>query len=178
MSLLWVTDIWGQHSTLTARIERLTDVAGDCQLLDPYAGQPFAFADEQQAYDYFLCRCSKPGYVDKLEAWLECHPEPVTLLGFSAGANAIAQLLRRRSFPQVQRVLMIYGNELPLEPLPVTTHLLLCRDDAGVSDATLDWPASVQICDAGHGFMNPRSPNYDAQAADTGWRWIQSLIAG
>ncbi|USD37116.1 dienelactone hydrolase family protein [Ferrimonas sp. SCSIO 43195] len=176
MSLLWVTDIWGQHSTLTASLERLNDVAGDCQLLDPYAGQPFAFADEQQAHDYFLCRCSKPGYVDKLEAWLEDHSEPVTLLGFSAGANAIAQLLQRRTFPQVQRVLLIYGRELPQQPLPVTSHLLLCQNDLGDKDTALAWPASVHISTAGHGFMNPRSPNYDSQAAEAGWRWIQETI--
>ncbi|TKB51358.1 hypothetical protein FCL40_02025 [Ferrimonas sediminicola] len=179
MSLLWVTDIWGQHASLKGKIEDLNERVGSCTLLDPYAGQPFAFNDQQQAYDYFLCRCSKAGYVDKLEAWLEAHDQPVTLLGFSAGANAIATLLSRRRFPQVEKVILVYGSELPKlkVPLTVETHLLLCRGDEG-SDALAQaqWPASLKLTDAPHGFINPRAPAYDAQQAHSAWEWISQRL--
>lgn len=179
MSLLWVTDIWGQHASLKGQIESLSQLAGECQLLDPYAGQPFAFNDQQQAYDYFLCRCSKPGYVDKLEAWLDGHDGPVTLLGFSAGANAIATLLSRRNFPQVQKAILVYGSALPKldGPLSAETHLLLCADDEGSDQlAQAQWPASIHLTQAPHGFINPRAPAYDAEQASKAWAWIQQRV--
>lgn len=178
MKVLWVTDIWGVHSSQNAEFEQLKSQVEQCERLDPYAGQPFVFDDEQQAYDYFQCRCSAPGYAELLRKWLEKHNEPVILLGFSAGANAIASTLTNHQFSQVVGTILIYGNRLPelQSPLTQPSHLLLCNQDSGVNEWQPQWPAQLQHSSLGHGFMNPRSPNFDQAGAASAWSWVAETI--
>ncbi len=181
MSTHWlITDIWGQHATLDPFVQRLHSAASDWQVLDPYSGQRFAFEDEQQAYQYFLHRCSKATYQQKVSALLEHAEAPVTLLACSAGANALWPLLDGPLADKIHKAVLVYGSALPQQPVtprcPVA--LLLCRDDiADVrQQARLEALGPTLICDAPHGFLNPRSPGFDEPAAANAETWLHQQL--
>ncbi|MBY5923084.1 hypothetical protein [Ferrimonas balearica] len=181
MSTHWlITDIWGQHATLDPFIERLGSVAPEWQVLDPYSGQRFAFEDENQAYQYFLHRCSKATYQQKVATMLEQAETPVTLLACSAGANALWPLLSGPLAAKIKKAVLVYGSALPQQPLTSQCEvaLLLCRDDAGVTEQeeALRALGPCLISDAPHGFLNPRAPGFDAAAAEEAEVWLHQQL--
>ncbi|GAA4871408.1 hypothetical protein [Ferrimonas pelagia] len=169
-TLLLITDIWGQHASFDPFIAELNLRFGSVQVLDPYAGQRFAFRDEAQAYEYFQRRCSPAVYQQKLQALIEQAPSGSALLAFSAGANAAWPLLSTPLGQHLGKVALIYGSQIandserrPLCP----TRLLLCRDDPGVTEPTtaLIQHSQLTLTAQPHGFCNPRSPNHRAEPA-------------
>ncbi|SHH96828.1 dienelactone hydrolase family protein [Ferrimonas marina] len=182
-TLLFVTDIWGQHASLDPLLSRLEAQFDQVEVLDPYSGQRFAFEDEAQAYEYFQRRCTARIYQQKLAERLSQGSEPLLLLAFSAGANAAWPLLSQPELAsRVTRASLCYGNQILAQPTLTPqspTQLLLCRDDAGVLEhqAPLARACQVELSEAGHGFINPRSPHFDANAADTALadavQWLQ-----
>ncbi|MBY6187681.1 hypothetical protein KUV89_13755 [Marinobacter hydrocarbonoclasticus] len=177
MSTHWlITDIWGQHATLDPFIQRLSAVASDWNVLDPYSGQRFAFENESQAYQYFLHRCSKATYQQKVRTLLEQAEAPLTLLACSAGANALWPLLDSPLAAKIKKAVLVYGTAIPQTPLTpqCETALLMCRDDEGVisQQRSLEQYGPVLLSDAPHGFLNARAPGYNAEAAAQAETWI------
>ncbi len=170
-TLLFVTDIWGQHATLDPLLSRLKTRFDTLTVLDPYSGQRFAFDDEAQAHGYFQRRCSAAVYRTRLREVIEASPEPLTLLACGAGANAAWPLLSESALaPKLRRAALCYGHEIPgqAELVPTCPVLqLLCRQDPGTGQnaAILARHSQVILSDADHGFLNPRTPQYDAEAA-------------
>ncbi|MBW3165511.1 hypothetical protein [Ferrimonas balearica] len=181
MSTHWlITDIWGQHATLDPFLRRLEAIAPDWQVLDPYSGQRFAFEDETQAYQYFLHRCSKATYQQKLEAVLEQAQQPLTLLACSAGANALWPLLDGPLASKIRKAVLVYGSTIPEQPITprCDTALLLCRGDNGVTEhqERLAQHSTLLLSDAPHGFLNPRAPGYHPDAAAEAEAWLQQQL--
>lgn len=166
--LLLITDIWGQHQTLEPLIAELEQHFPSVAVLDPYSGQRFVFNNEAEAYEYFQRRCTDKIYQQKVADCLNSAAQPLNVLAFSAGANAIWPLLA--SSDNVAKAALVYGNKIPLdaelEP-KCPTQLWLCQDDVGVKEhqSSLNQHADLVISEQQHGYFNPRSEHFDPVAA-------------
>lgn len=181
MSLWVVTDIFGDQPPLR---QQLATLGADYRLVQPYQQQMPAFQTEDAAYHAFLAAGGMTAYIDKLQQQLADATEPVSLLGFSAGASA-AWVCAADKRLKLNKVFGLYGGQIrdysDLQPAcPVT--LLFCQQEQHFSMPQLleqlkgkAW-LTIQSTPQPHGFVNPLSPNYQADAAQHFWsevrRWL------
>lgn len=181
MSLWVLTDIFGDQPALQQSLDSLTEAY---QVIQPYACQMPAFADEQAAYQAFLAAGGMAAYHHKLHLLLQQSSTDVTLLGFSAGASAAWVCAAEKQLP-IKAVLGLYGGQIrdyaELQPkCPVS--LLFCQQEPHFSMpqllAQLQGKANLSVRTVGqpHGFVNPLSANYQAQAATEFWSFARSWL--
>jgi dienelactone hydrolase len=169
-TLLLATDVFG----LTPEARALAEALGlAATFVSPHADGR-VFADEPEAYAAFVAAGGVAAYAEAVRRALASAPCPFTFaLGFSAGASALwlclAEAALEAKLPQ--RAALYYGSRIrehaslrPRRP----TRLVFAAQEASFAPAPLadalrqgGLDAAV-IPGSAHGFMNPRSPGYDA----------------
>jgi dienelactone hydrolase len=164
--LLIAADIYGLTPELRALAFRLDPEA---VLLSPHADGRTC-ADEAGAYAAFQAAGGVDAYAGRLRAAL-AQTRPQCALGFSAGASALWLCLPEIDPGFPERALLYYGSRIResahLRPA-CTVRLVFAEREASFDPH----PLARRLAEAGldaavlpgtaHGFMNPRSPGYDA----------------
>ena len=173
MQLVIVTDIFGAQSEVLLQFQQLSS---DYLCVQPYDHQPPVFADDQEAYQYFLEHAGMEAYCNTLSEVLKAQTQPVFLLGFSAGAAACWANLALKHLT-VKACVGFYGGQIRqmthLQPLYPTELIFAEETHFSVPElmSTLANKANVKqsIAPYPHGFMNVLSKGYQAEAAQLYW---------
>lgn len=169
MQLLIATDIFGAQPEVLAQFDQL---GLDYLCLQPYDHQPPVFAGDTEAYQYFLAHGALEAYRNKLADLLKVQTQPVFLVGFSAGAAACWANLVTPDLP-VKHCLVFYGGQIrqltDLQPL-YSTELIFAEEKHFSVLQLMEVLAGKtnlkqSIAPYPHGFMNPLSGGYRAEAA-------------
>lgn len=185
--LLVATDIFGATPALQ---QALVALQGNDQSLQIDICQPDSceggpvFADDQLAYQAFVQQGGLEGYQSKVYASLQAKQADL-LLGFSAGAAALWCVLSTVR-PQAGKALLCYGGQIRQHTalMPQWPVTCLWSDELHFDVRALQqqlqqysgieqqhWPQQ-------HGFINPHSKGYQAQAAAEFWRRCQHWLVG
>ncbi|MFI3245556.1 MAG: hypothetical protein R3Y10_03585 [Ferrimonas sp.] len=171
LSLLLLTDEWGQHHSLIPLIAQLQPLFSTVAVLDPYHGQRFAFANKAEAQHHFATRSHIGEYQQQIEAWFEQAPKhPYCALAFGAGADALWPLLAQRPGQVLTKAALVYGAQIPhhseITPL-CPAQLWLCHQESEVKarQTALNQYADIMLTEQVAGYFNPRSEHYDPVAA-------------
>jgi dienelactone hydrolase len=178
MQLVIATDIFGAQPEVLSQFGQL---GSDYLCVQPYDHQPPSFSDDHEAYQYFLAHGGLEAYSKKLEDVLNAQTEPVFLLGFSAGAAACWANLALEHLT-IGLYVGFYGGQIRqmtnLQPL-YPTELIFAEEThfsvPGLMSA-LAHKANVKqsLAPYLHGFMNPLSKSYHAEAAELYWGKIKA----
>ncbi|MFY8275365.1 hypothetical protein AAEU32_14670 [Pseudoalteromonas sp. SSDWG2] len=183
MKRVIVSDIFGY----TDALQQLADGLDAQLIIDPYDGKCQHFANEQCAYQCFSEHMSIQRYSEKIAQSLMAVQQPVSLLGFSAGASAIWQYvcdMPHTDLPMISGALLFYPGQIRylLDKQPqVTTNIIFAHTERhfNVSEvmATLDTKKQTEVhsVQALHGFMNPHSDNFDKQVYDTVMHGLKAI---
>lgn len=178
MQLLIVTDIFGARPEVFLQFDQL---GLDYLCVQPYDHQPPSFSDDHEAYQYFLAHGGLEAYSKKLGEVLKAQTEPVFLVGFSAGAAACWANLVVEHLP-IAHCVGFYGGQIrqltQLQPL-YSTELIFAEEThfsvAEMMDALAGKTNLKQsLVPYSHGFMNPLSKGYQAEAAGLYWDKIKA----
>ncbi|MDR3641560.1 MAG: hydrolase [Humidesulfovibrio sp.] len=168
-TLLIATDIFGATPEILALAKTL---GAETLIVSPYGLEHMEFSDQHEAYAAFTARTSFPAYAEALRSALAASARPVDLaLGFSVGATALWLCLAEEA-PWLPRcAALYYGSRIrdhaelsPRRP----TRLIFAEQEPGFSPEDLAARLRARGLDArlrpgsAHGFMNPRSPGFDA----------------
>jgi dienelactone hydrolase len=178
MQLVIVTDIFGAQPEVLLQFDQL---GSDYLCVQPYDHQPPSFADDHEAYLYFLAHGGLKAYSDKLGGVLNVQTEPVFLVGFSAGAAACwANLVLEHL--TIAHCVGFYGGQIrqktDLEPL-YPTELIFAEETHFSVPELMDALAGktnlqLSLVPYPHGFINLLSRGYNDEAADMYWEKIKA----
>lgn len=178
MQLVIVTDIFGAQPEVLSQFDQL---GSDYLCVQPYDHPPPSFADDNDAYQYFLAHGGFESYSNKLGGQLKAQAEPVFLLGFSAGAAACWANLDVEHLT-IAHCVGFYGGQIRhmthLQPLYPTELIFAEETHFSVSELmdALAGKTNLQqnLVPYPHGFMNLLSKGYDAEAAGLYWEKIKA----
>jgi len=169
MRLVIVTDIFGAQPEVLSQFDKLSS---DYLCVQPYDHLPPVFADDQEAYQYFLDHGGMEAYCNTLGEVLKAQTEPVFVVGFSAGAAACWANLALEHLT-VKACVGFYGGQIRQ-----MTHLqLLYPTELIFSEEThfsvlelmdaLKHKTNVKqsLAPYPHGFMNVLSKAYQQDSA-------------
>ena len=168
MDILIASDIFGHTPDLDRLAARIG--AEHTHIIAPHDR---TFAEEAQAYEFFVRSTDIPSYAGKISdtlASLKFKNRPLVLVGFSIGAAAIWLVSANQEFSWIQRAFCFYGSRIrdhrdicPVFPVDLIfpereSHfdvLELARELTEVPrvSCTREEPGL-------HGFMNQRSANF------------------
>lgn len=188
LKLAILSDIWGIDQALTRWSQSITDEF-DVVLLSPYMhlaiSEPQHFANDDQAYDFFIKNGGLARYTADARQWLLDQQSKVICIGFSAGAAVAYQLACDTTHPQA--VFGIYGGQI--HRLQALSQTVQCPVQLIFSDEPhFDVPELVHLLsqqphvDAchwpySHGFANHRSAGFNPEAllklTDTLKAWLR-----
>ncbi|MFD2166990.1 hypothetical protein ACFSJY_12065 [Thalassotalea euphylliae] len=187
MSLVIVSDIFGKTAPLKAlasALQHSVEPSAAHQfpvIIDPYDGALPTFESERSAYQYFTTNVGIENYVQiistALKAKLFHREHPITLLGFSAGASALWQVVNESFIENINidRFIGVYGGQIryaaELVPSVPTTLIFPISEnhfDVTSLSRSLNQTKRVNSFQVSymHGFMNKLSANFDAQGYD------------
>lgn len=178
MQLVIVTDIFGAQPEVLSQFDQL---GLDYLCVQPYDHQPPSFADENDAYPYFLVHGALEAYSKKLGEVLKAQTEPVFLLGFSAGAAACWANLVVEDLT-TKHCVGFYGGQIRqmthLKPL-YPTELMFAEETHFSVSELMDVLAGKtnlkqSLAPYPHGFMNLLSKGYQAEVAAVYWEKIKA----
>jgi hypothetical protein len=183
--LLVVTDIFGATAPLQQALAALqaTDHSLQIDICQPDSCQSgLVFADDQLAYQAFVQQGGLERYRSQVCARLEAQPVDF-VLGFSAGAAALWCALSAAT-PGAGKALLCYGGQIRqhTELVPQWPVTCLWTDEAHfdvrVLQSALQHHPQLQQCHWGlqHGFINPHSKGYQAEAAAEFWQCCQHWV--
>ena len=165
------SDIFGQTDALksfAAELHNSLDVSVD--VIDPYGGAKLSFVDESEAYQYFSEYSGMVKYTDVIRNQLNESSMHVKLIGFSAGASGVWQVLADSNLNHVKGAYCFYGsqirNSINLNPLcSAILHFPEYESHFDVNELIqkLKTKKNVTINQSSylHGFMNPYSNHYN-----------------
>ncbi|MFA5905690.1 MAG: hypothetical protein WC836_17290 [Desulfobacula sp.] len=169
--LFLVSDIFGRTKALEAISERLSNVAPDIRIIDPYQGIDHGFETEAHAYDYFINRVGLETYQDILMDQLTSSgPDMMILIGFSVGASAIWAASDQPVFKRAKKAFCFYGSQIrhntgiqPLFDIELIFPEQEPHFDVDELIRNLNTKSRVTCSKAPglHGFMNKLSPHFD-----------------
>jgi len=170
MHKIFIADIFGR----TSELEDLTNsVGGQCEIIDPYDGRLVAFADESEAYTYFMNSVSLNKYCNILMAKLKSVKIPTVLIGFSVGASVLWKISDSLNAERITRVICFYGSQIryhqKISPC-VPVELVLPKFEPSFSidkfAQNMSEKTNVNVYKTNflHGFMNPLSKNFNNAA--------------
>jgi dienelactone hydrolase len=178
MQLLIVSDIFGAQPEVLSQFDQL---GLDYLCVQPYDHLPPVFADDKEAYQYFLDHGGIEAYCNKVGEVLKAQTEPLFLVGFSAGAAACwANLVLAHL--TIAHCIGFYGGQIRqlthLEPL-YPTELIFAEETHFSVSELMDALAGKTNLEQSlvpypHGFMNPLSKGYHAETAAVYWRKIKA----
>ncbi|OGO81262.1 MAG: hypothetical protein A2203_10315 [Chromatiales bacterium RIFOXYA1_FULL_46_5] len=178
MRLVIVTDIFGAQPEVLSQFDQL---GSDYLYVQPYEHQPPFFADDNEAYPYFLAHGGLEAYSNRLGEVLNAQTEPVFLVGFSAGAAACwANLVLEHL--TIAHCVGFYGGQIrqmtDLEPRYPTELIFAEETHFSVHELMEALAGKTNLKQSlvtySHGFMNPLSKGYQAEAAAVYWRKIKA----
>ena len=181
MTILVAADIFGDTEDLRTLAASLND---RFRLVSPYARrQPVA--SEADAYAWFQASGGIAAYADKVAHCMVQAP-PDALIGFSAGATAGWLALSKEDAPAVGLGILFYGSRIRDYPdrrprCPV--RLIFAEhepafDVGRLADTLAAGGMAVDVWrGCRHGFMNRRSPGYDAAARKRGVTLVRAALA-
>lgn len=176
MKTLVITDLYGVTAELRALLAPLGD---SLQWLSPWPGEGCPFPDEGAAHRAFIAEQGFAAYVRRIEE--ACGGEPVFLVAFSVGATAAwLHACGPDAHPDSAAVLF-YGSRIREHAQMVPgfpVEAIFAEREAAFEPAAL--VAALErarvsctlVPGTNHGFMNPRSPNFDATLAG---RWVGEI---
>lgn len=182
MHYLIMTDIFGLCAATDKLSRRLNELGHHVTICDPYQGNYCALMDEVEAYQHFI-RCS--GHEAFYQTSLACVKKlkPEVIVGFSAGASAAWRLCSQDALSLTQ-VVCFYPSQIrhfsglaPRYPC----RLILPNDessfDVTVMANTLSKKPQLDIImsDYWHGFMNPKSTQYNKKAEMLGFTYMDNI---
>lgn len=178
MQLVIVTDIFGAQPEVLLQFDQL---GLDYLCVQPYEHQPPSFIDDNESYAYFLAHGGLEVYSKKLGEVLKAQTKPVFLVGFSAGAAACWANLVVEHLTITQCV-GFYGGQIRqmthLEPLYPTELIFAEETHFSVLDVMDDLAGKMNLQQSfvpySHGFMNPLSTGFQAEAAGVYWGKIKA----
>lgn len=184
MKLFVCADIFGVTPELTAAVAALP-VPG--VITGPASAIGMKFSDDQQAYAAFVAAGGLPAYTAAVRQMLLTQ-QPTHLLGFSAGAAVLWQLIAQAEKARtVQQALLCYGGQIrqfdALQPLcPVhclwsdESHFDVIALQQQLAASPGNHTLSQQHWPYPHGFINPHSKNYQAAAASQFWQQVHGWL--
>lgn len=173
MQHIILADIFGETHALQQFAATLT---GTAHIISPY-DQMIDFQDEQAAYQHFTEQVGLDQYCEKISQYLINHPQPTQCIAFSIGASAIWKLsaspLNSPVIKQISGALCFYSSQIRhfcdlQNNFPI--QIVFAKHEAQYSVAQIIQQLShnhqlkIHHCDYLHGFMNPKSNNFNANA--------------
>lgn len=181
MKVLIASDIFGTTPELSTLAKRIHEEAW---IVSPYAAQCIEFGSEAEAYASFQQSGGLDAYAEKLSTAIAAL-RPDALVAFSAGATAGWRALSHGPL-SIRLGVLFYGSRirdyLHVRPT-VPVKLVFAEHEKAFQVA----PLLGQLCERGvtaevvpgtrHGFMNARSPGYDAAAMQAGIEQTIQLLS-
>ncbi|MEM9102842.1 MAG: hypothetical protein AAGB12_11020 [Pseudomonadota bacterium] len=170
MKKILVSDIFGTTKSLK---EMASYYTGDVEIVSPYQDTCMDFANEAEAYDYFITNVGLEEYAEQLRKCILSTTDEVQLVGFSIGASAIWFLSDHLDMKNVIQARCFYGSQIRhykhIQPIfPIELIFPKYEKHFSVSELASDLSNlnSVKIThtDYRHGFMNPCAKHYDQDA--------------
>jgi len=169
MSVILVSDVFGKTPALVQLCEALNAKL----IVDPYDGQYMSFANEAEAYAYFMAEIGFEVYLAKLKKTLESEQFVSTLIGFSIGASLVWKLSETVNCDSMTRAICFYGSQIRnlTEVIPqINVELIFPKSEPHFNVSELQASlskipkVSTTKVDYLHGFMNAHSQNFNEQA--------------
>lgn len=173
MHLLIATDIWGRTAHVDNWAAELGGHASGVTIVDPYDGADPGFGHRDAAFDGYMAACGHDGYAERVSRALSVLRDPAFLVGFSAGAGAVWNACVSGHAGRAREAVCFYGSHIRtmahLPPaIPVALVFPIFETGFDVADLVVrlsELPLTTcRIEPQGHGFMNPLSDEYDAEA--------------
>jgi dienelactone hydrolase len=183
MEIILATEIWGRTPHTDALADRLRPYADRVTVADPFDGCDPRFASEEQAYAAYLDHGGLEPYARRVTDLAREAAHPALLIGFSAGAGAAWAAVCTRGLP-ILRACCFYGSAIrtmtdrvPSAPVDLIFPDAEPHFDVDELATTLQAIplTSCHRAEAGHGFMNPLSANYDETASRHWTDWLLRL---
>ena len=178
MSNVLISDIFGHTKHLNKLIQELGQ---DFKIISPYQS-PKYFESEDVAYSSFLESGGVATYTNKIKSELSSFSNINTIVGFSAGASVLWNLLEDAN-ASMNKAICFYGGQivsnLKINPRFNNFHVI-CKSESQyhyqdiISELSTKASTSFEVTDYQHGFMNPQSPGYDS----SGYRFYRDWLVG
>ncbi|WP_444917798.1 hypothetical protein [Microbulbifer sp. JMSA003] len=170
MAWILVSDIFGR----TKALERFAaDLPGSVEIVGPYNSELMNFDCEVEAYSHFTSKVGLDKYAEKLSERISASFGHVSLVGFSISASAIWRLSDHQALSNVSGAILFYSSQVrhyvKIDPI-LPTRLIFPAMEPHFSVLevmqTLKQKEQVEVHHSTylHGFMNPQSRNYNAEA--------------
>ena len=170
MNLVVLPDIFGRTDCFDKLVWQLSSGYEDVVVIDPYDGVYHEFADEQEAYTYFMNNIGVEGYAEFLSERLNVlNPNDLHLLGFSVGASAIWSVSEKSGL-NIASCTCFYSSQirkmLDIKPNFSVDLIFANREPAYDVDEVIDYLSATDSVnciksDYLHGFMNEKSLNFN-----------------
>lgn len=187
MNLLVVTDIFGRTKCLDELVEYLSDRQIQPDILDPYDGHYRAFENEEEAYERFRSDVGLDRYIHQLqEKVARIGSKNSLILGFSVGASALWAAAQFMKSDDRIRGLCFYSSQIRryLDVVPkIDIELYFANNEPAYDVYEISGAVSRSgrvrcvMTGYGHGFMNEKSRNFNAEGFDTYRKIIKNRIA-
>jgi len=173
MNVIIASDIFGITPSL-AQLEKSLAKSVEVAIFDPYHGEIQNFTSQEAAYQEFLDEGGLESYTEQLKIILTYIEQPLVMIGFSAGASALWQLIDKSLGFEACHFIGFYPGQIRhhldvVGDIPSTlifphseSHFDLDEVMAQLRDRDL---LTVKQTPWGHGFVNPLSPHFDQQGA-------------
>ncbi len=181
MMYLIITDIFGcceATDLLTTRLERL---GHQVEICDPYQGNYRNIKDADEAYCAFTESIGHEAFYQMSLACVRAL-RPDIVLGFSAGAS-VAWRISALSGLSLKQVICFYPSQIrhfsdlvPRVPCRLILPNFETSFDVEAMANRLKKHSQLEIIKSayGHGFMNPKSTQYDKDAEALGFTYIDT----
>lgn len=184
MQIVLATDIFGLTSHVEVFAAHLRQKVGMCEIFSPFNGLQ-SFADEGQAYQFFLRAGGIEAYSEKIEGGVQAVESPQVCVGFSAGAAALWRVLSRPGSGNIERAILFYGSQIrdtaelqpqcetllvfPAEEPHFSVPKLIKRLQGrpGINCTQVPWQ---------HGYMNRLSRNFDLEGYHRTLAWLDGQL--
>lgn len=182
MNILLVTEIWGRTPYLESLATALRSTAAIVSVVDPYCGVDPHFSSEDEAYAHYLAECGHDEFARRVAHAVATASEPIFLVGFSAGAGAVWQVVTKGENDVVKRAACFYGSSIRTmserTPTVQTDLIFSCFEPHfAVDEVMMSMQGKAMVhchkADHGHGFMNPLSKNYSEKGYAQWLAWIR-----
>jgi len=178
MHKIFITDIFGR----TPEFENLANsVDGEFEIIDPYDGKLIVFADEAEAYTYFMNTVGLDNYCNMLMIKLKLIKTPTVLVGFSVGASVLWKNSDNLNMEFIKKIICFYGSQIryhqEISP-DIPVELVLPKFEPGFNidkfAQNMSGKTNVNVYETNflHGFMNSLSKNFNHAGYKNYIEWI------
>ncbi len=181
MHKIFITDIFGR----TPELEDLTNlIDGEWEIVDPYAGELIVFADESEAYTYFMNTVGLDRYCNMLMVKLKSIKTPTVLVGFSVGASVLWKISDKLNMEFIKKIICFYGSQIrynqEVSPnIPVELIVPKFEPSFNIDKFAQNMSKKIDVnvykTNFLHGFMNALSKNFNHVGYKSYVEWIRGI---